>query len=81
MSYYRGTDGHPIAQASADFVLENHGSVILIAPKTAAGQTWLNDNIAADPWQMMGGKIAAEPRLCENIVEGAEADGLTVGIA
>jgi hypothetical protein len=77
---YVTTNGTLIADADVDIALENHGTVVLLAPKTSAGQTWLNENVAAEPWQMMGGKIAAEPRLCENIVEGAAADGITVGI-
>jgi hypothetical protein len=60
----------------ADIIVENHGSIVLLAPESDTGAQWLNDNIAhAMRW---GGSYAIEPRYVGDILDGAQNDGLTV---
>ncbi len=63
---------------SADFTLEDHGSIALLRPNTTIAASWLEDNIYAEPWQWFGQALSMEPRLAPAIVEGIMAEGLTV---
>ena len=64
--------------ATADIVVEDHGTVALLRPMTRAGGVWLNDNVSSEPWQWMGAALACEPRMVADVVAGAQADGLVV---
>ena len=62
-----------------DVNVENLGSVCILQPLSAAGKAWTDKNLAVEPWQMIGGGISIEPRMVQDIVDGMEGDGLTVG--
>lgn len=66
--------------AQADILVEDHGSVVLLRPLTRAGGVWLHDNVSSEPWQWLGAALAAEPRLVQPVIAGAEADGLRVAV-
>jgi hypothetical protein len=61
-----------------DISIETEGSIALIAGTSDYGQEWLDENVAAEPWQMFGGRIAADHRCAAAIFNGAIAEGLTV---
>jgi hypothetical protein len=61
-----------------DVQFENHGSIVLIRAVSDAGQTWLDENVGDNETQHFGGAIAAEPRYCGTILEGAISAGLSV---
>jgi hypothetical protein len=61
-----------------DIRFESHGSIVLIRAVSDAGQTWLDENVGDDETQYFGGAIAAEPRYCGAIIEGALEAGLAV---
>lgn len=60
-----------------DLAVEPHGSVVLLVPVTAAGRAWVEENVLAEDWQWLGGKIAMEPRAVASVLAGAVGDGLT----
>ncbi len=62
---------------TADILIEDHGSLVLLRPRTAVGQLWLTDNLADDV-MTFGLAFIAEPRYVGAIVKGACADGLEV---
>lgn len=62
----------------ADIRLENYGSVTMLRPLTEDGRDWMRENVQAESWQWFGGALAAEPRMCVAVVDGAEADGLMI---
>lgn len=64
-------------RASADFTVENHGSIFLLTPETDAGRAWATEHLPEDA-PRFGGAFAVEPRYIRDIVEGAMADGLRV---
>jgi hypothetical protein len=67
------------AEAPAiDIRFESHGSIVLIRGVSDAGRTWLDENVGNDETQYFGTAIAAEPRYCVPIVEGARSAGLVV---
>lgn len=61
-----------------DISAANHGSIWLLRPNTPAATDWFSDVIPEDA-QWFGGAVAVEPRYVDAIVEGAQAEGLTVG--
>jgi hypothetical protein len=64
---------------SVDIRFEHYGSIILIRGLSPAGQAWLDENVGNDETQYFGNAIAAEPRYCLPIYEGAIEAGLVVG--
>lgn len=62
-----------------DIRVAYHGTVVILTPLTPAGRDWLTDHI--DPEAMRWGTegYVAEPRYVQPILEGAAADGLSVG--
>jgi hypothetical protein len=66
--------------ATADIVVEDHGTVAMLRPMTRAGGIWLHDNVCSEPWQWMGTALAAEPRLVPQVLNGAVEAGLKVAL-
>jgi hypothetical protein len=64
--------------ATADITVENHGSVVMLRPMTRAGLKWIIENVEADSWQWLGNALACEPRMVQDVIDGAEAAGLKV---
>ena len=60
-----------------DFILENHGSIVLMRPNTRAGRSWLDDTAPEDA-QFLGDAMAVEPRYVEGVITAAISDGLEV---
>lgn len=50
--------------------VQEFGSVTLLVPGTEQELAWLLDNCNVEPWQMLGGALAVEPRMAEAIMEG-----------
>jgi hypothetical protein len=60
-----------------DFLIENHGSVVLLQPLTIAAEDWLTEHTPEDA-QHWGTSIVIEPRYVSDILNGIELDGLKV---
>ena len=39
----------------SDFLITDHGSIIAIVPLTPAAIEWIDENVASEPWQWLGG--------------------------
>lgn len=61
----------------SDFIVENHGSIFLLQPLTAAANSWVSEHLPEDRLTF-GGAVVAEHRLIWTILEGIQSDGLTV---
>lgn len=62
-----------------DFTLRNEGSIALLKPETAWARTWIDDNIGEDNgYQPYYPTVVIEHRYLHDIVEGLQADGLSV---
>lgn len=59
----------------ADFRIENHGSIILLAALTPDADDWCEDNLPAERL-IMGGSVVIEPRYIDDIIEGITESGL-----
>ena len=56
----------------------NHGSIIMVVPVTPAAKAWVEENLALESWQWLGGGFTCEPRYASELAESMSADGLTV---
>jgi hypothetical protein len=65
-------------QPSPDLLVENHGSIFLLRPITASGQSWLQENVVGEETKLFGNAVVCEPRYVANIVFGARCEGLVV---
>lgn len=61
----------------ADIKVENHGSIFLLCPRSEPGRDWLREHTYADALTWAGA-VVVEPRYVEDIVRGAQDDGLEV---
>jgi hypothetical protein len=68
-----------VATDTPDILVENHGSIVLLRPATAAGRAWLEANCDRSGYQpFTGGTLLCEPRYVADIVAGARDAGLEV---
>ena len=56
---------------------QNEGSIFLLHPLTNTARAWVSENIPDDA-QYFGRAVVVEHRYIAAIVDGAQADGLTV---
>jgi hypothetical protein len=62
---------------TADFLVENHGSICLLQPLSPAARRWIHQHISPDH-QVFGTAVVIEPRYLEPIFHGIVEDGLVV---
>lgn len=65
---------------NADIRFEDHGTVSLIRPLTHKGVRWVTEHVEAEPWQVFGSAVAAEPRMLDAVITGAMTDGLILDL-
>lgn len=65
------------AKPSADFIVENHGSILLLRPQNEQAIAWVHEHIGSDNgFQPYWPVVVIEPRYVRPILEGIAADGL-----
>ena len=65
--------------ARPDIIVEHHGSIAILRGMTDAGYAWIEEHVSGEGYQPFGlGARLAEPRYVQDIIDGAEADGLLV---
>ena len=63
-----------------DFVVEDHGSIFLLQPLSAAACEWIEEHIGEDNgYQPYWPTVVVEHRYISDIVAGIRSDGLLVG--
>jgi hypothetical protein len=63
----------------ADFILENHFSILLLRPVTDAGRNWVEEYIGPDNgYQPYFPTVVVEPRYADDIITGIREYGLEV---
>jgi hypothetical protein len=58
-----------------DITVENHGSIFLFQPLTAAAREWIEENVVSET-QWFGTALAVEHRYAWSLAQGMVADGL-----
>lgn len=66
---------NPMQTASADFTLEDHGSIVLVRPLTDEARHDLETNSDAESWQWLGGALAIDHRMARAFINAAVANG------
>jgi hypothetical protein len=61
-----------------DFLIADHGSIITIAPVSEAARQWLDENVASEPWQWLGGALSVEHRCASDLMDAIEAAGFDI---
>lgn len=61
-----------------DFIVSNHGSVIMVTPVTQDAKDWTTENVQLESWQWMGAAFAVDQHCIDNLIDGIRADGLNV---
>ena len=65
--------------AAPDFTIDDHGSLVLLHPKTEQAREWVSEHLPDDA-QRFGGAVVVEPRYIEDIIAGIRDDGLAVAV-
>lgn len=65
--------------AEPDFDLHDHGSVVVLVPRSAAAVEWRAEHLPEDAMEWAGG-VAIERRCVPDILDGIAGDGLTVAM-
>lgn len=63
-----------------DLTVQDHGSICLLVPKSDEGRTWIEEHIPEDAMRWGGDAVVVEPRYMQDIIDGAEGDGLLVAV-
>ena len=64
--------------AKMDVQVDGGGTVYLVTPITTLAKEWVQQHLALEGWQWLGGGFAVEHRFIANLVQGMRADGLKV---
>ena len=67
----------PSGRARLDGIGE---SVLTFTPLTAEAHDWIDEHVASEGWQWLGGKLCVEHRCAGQLIEGAANDGLRVRV-
>ena len=60
-----------------DVEFTNHGTLVTILPLTQEARDWIDDNVAVEGWEWLGGALCADPRCAFDICQAMQVDGLT----
>ena len=68
------------SNSEVDFTLENHGSLFLLRPRSAAAKEWMQQNLPVDSpeTQFWCDAVVIEPRYVDAIVDGIIGNGLVL---
>ncbi len=61
-----------------DFIVENHGSIMLLRAESPAAKEWQDEHLDLEEAQRLCGAVVVEPRYIGDIAAGIMADGLTI---
>jgi hypothetical protein len=65
-----------VNQIVNDFVIADHGSILVLTPVTAEGRDWVDEHLPADAQRWARG-VVVEPRYWPAIQDGIDCAGLS----
>jgi len=65
-----------MTEGSIDFVVDDHGSIVILTPSTDEAKAWCNEHLPDDHMTFGQEGIVVEPRYIGAILDGAAEDGL-----
>jgi hypothetical protein len=60
-----------------DFILNDHGSIMILKPITAEAESWVENHIPSDALWWANG-VVIEPRYVPDFVQGIMMEGLAI---
>ena len=61
-----------------DVEVNNHGSLVLLTPRTERASHWIRDHVHTEPYNWLGHSLAVEHRYADAIIKGMQRDDLAV---
>jgi hypothetical protein len=66
------------SKETPDVLVENAGSVFTFCPQTAQAKSWIDENVATEPWQWFGHVLCVEHRYAAGLASGMRDAGLVL---
>jgi hypothetical protein len=63
-----------------DFQIADHGSIISIKPVSEAARTWVDENVASEPWQWLGDALCLDARCARDLLSAIAAEGFEISL-
>jgi len=60
---------------TADFNINDGGSIVSITPLTAQAREWVHENVHTEPWQWMGPTLHVDTRMAQDLIDGINGEG------
>jgi hypothetical protein len=70
----------PRAPSKLDVSVERHGTVITFALLSTTARVFVADEVKAEPWQFLGGRLCVDRRCAGPLLDGMVDAGLAVQI-
>lgn len=68
----------PASAPTSDFAVVDHGSIVIVSPRTAAARAWIRENVReVDGYHPNYPELVVEPRYVAYLLAGIEKEGLT----
>ena len=68
------------AKQVADFILEDHGSILFLHPQKGA-KDWVKSYVSREGYQPNWPSVLLEPRYASDLITGLQNDGFVVEVA
>ena len=65
-------------QMSADFSISDQGSLVMFSPQSEAAKAFVEEKVDVPGWAWLGNAFGVEHRMADGLIEGIEAEGLSV---
>jgi len=66
-------------EAESDLIVRNEGTVCTFTANTESGARFLREDVLSEGWQWLGRTLCLDYRIAQVVIDGAQAEGLTVG--
>lgn len=61
-----------------DIGVRHEGTIVMLRPVSPRAQSWILEHVDVPEWAWMGPRFAVEPRLVDDLLNGARDAGLTI---
>jgi hypothetical protein len=67
-----------IPSPPADFILEDHGSILFLHPQNQSAREWVKTYVSSEGYQPNWPRVLVEPRYAPDLIQGLQNDGFIV---
>jgi len=62
-----------------DVRIDDQGTLVMFEPISQAAKDWFSEHVQSESWQWMGTRLGVDHRMAQNLVDGIEGAGFTIG--